>query len=83
MKMFKQRRKNKTHIKRLTSCAHPKHLFAKNKGKCLCGNYYKDNGRLLREKGAFFVAGTTADFRYKGRESAKQAESHESQKMEN
>jgi hypothetical protein len=53
--------------KRLTTCRHPKHVFRKNKGKCLCGNYYKDNGRLLSNKGDFHVAGTTADFKYKKR----------------
>ncbi len=59
--MFKQRRKDQ---KRLASCSHPKHVFRKNKGKCLCGDYYKDNGRLLRNKGDQYVAGTIADFRY-------------------
>lgn len=62
--MFKQRLKKKT---RLTTCRHPKHAFRKNKSKCLCGHYYKDNGRLLRGKGDAYVAGTTADFRYKGK----------------
>ena len=59
--MFKQRKKDK---KRATSCFGVKHVFPKNKAKCLCGNYYKDNGRIFRQKGDRHVAGTTADFRY-------------------
>ena len=61
--MFRQRQKKR---KRLTSCRHPKHLFTKNKGKCNCGNYYKDNGRIFRNKGDRYVAGTTAEFKYTG-----------------
>jgi hypothetical protein len=68
--MFKQRYKKR---KPLSSCSHPKHVFPKNKGKCLCGYYYKDNGRILREKGASFVAGTTADFNYSGKHPTKRS----------
>ncbi len=60
--MFKQRLKKK---KRLTTCTFLKHVFGANKSKCLCGNYYKANGRLYRKKGDRYVAGTTAEFRYK------------------
>lgn len=60
--MFKQRLKTKT---RSTTCNHPKHLFAKNKGKCFCGNYYKSNGLIYRNKGDDYIAGNTAEFRYK------------------
>lgn len=60
--MFRQRQKKR---KRLTSCRHPKHVFTKNKGKCHCGRYYKDNGRIFRSKGDTYVAGTTAEFNYK------------------
>jgi hypothetical protein len=68
--MFKQRRKDRT---RSTSCTKLKHIFPKNKGKCLCANYYKDNGRIYREKGDRHVAGTTADFCYKSKTPTKKA----------
>ncbi len=60
--MFKQKRKAKL---RLSTCRHPKHVFRKNKGKCLCGNYYKDNGRIFRNKGDRYVAGNSPRFQYK------------------
>lgn len=66
--MFKQREKKGT---RSGSCKALKHVFPKNKGKCLCGNYYKDNGRLYRKKGDRHVAGTTAEFRYKQKKETK------------
>ncbi len=78
--MFKQRRKDRT---RLTSCWHPKHVFRKNKGKCLCGNYYKDNGRIFRNKGDRYVAGTTADFKYKRKGMTKKAAKKALKKMLN
>ncbi len=76
--MFKQRRKL---AKRLTSCSHPKHVFVKNKGKCLCENYYKDNGRIFRNKGDRYVAGTTAYFHYKGKTPTKKAAKEKLRKM--
>lgn len=60
--MFKQRKKGQ---KRLSSCFGVKHVFPGNKKKCLCGNYYKDNGRIYRQKGDRHVAGNTSDFHYK------------------
>ncbi len=76
--MFRQRQKKR---KRLTTCQHPKHVFTKNKGKCLCGNYYKDNGRILRKKGDRYIAGTTADFNYKGKVPTKKAAKRKLKKM--
>jgi hypothetical protein len=68
--MFKQRYKKR---KRLSSCFGLKHVFRKNKGKCLCGGFYKDNGRLFRQKGDRHVAGTTADFNYSGKRPTKKS----------
>lgn len=54
-------------------CSHPKHVFTKNKGKCMCANYYLVNGMIYRKKGDRHVAGTTADFNYKGQRPTKRA----------
>jgi hypothetical protein len=66
--MFRQRRKDR---KRATTCSHPKHLFGSNKARCLCGSYYKENGRIFRIKGDSFVAGTTADFQFMSKKPTK------------
>jgi len=68
--MFKQRKKDQ---KRLPSCFGVKHVFTGNKKKCLCGGYYKENGRIFRDKGDRHVAGTTADFHYKASRLTKRA----------
>ncbi len=49
----------------IKSCKHPKHVFRKHKGKCECGRYYKERGRIFREKGDTYVAGCSRDFVYK------------------
>lgn len=68
--MFKQRKKDQ---KRLSSCFGVKHVFPGNKKKCLCGNYYKDNGRIYRQKGDRHVAGNSPEFTYKSKAPTKKA----------
>lgn len=80
--MFKQRRKDNFN-KRLNFCEGVKHIFPKNKGKCLCKNYYKDNGRIYREKGDRFVAGNTAEFHYKSKTPTKRSAKRALKKMLN
>lgn len=54
-------------MKKLKTCNHPKHVFRTHKGKCQCGRYYKERGRIFREKGDTYVAGTSRDFVYKSK----------------
>lgn len=85
--MFKQRRKDNFN-KRLNFCEGVKHIFPKNKGKCLCKNYYKDNGRIFRSKGngkafgfAPRVVANTAEFHYKSKTQTKRSAKRALKKM--
>ncbi len=58
-------------MKKTKECKHPKHVFRKRKGKCKCGKYYAEGGRIFREKGDAYVAGCSKDFHYKSNRKVK------------